>query len=133
MKVGSWFEYAVSIEETGKGTAVFSERYVLESADGSKLLFRLYCGDGDCGTVEGGTDLVNGIFDRSGLRKERTETLDYSDDKVCTDLLVSDRCGGGERIWLGPDGIAYKDERMQMWSKGAIHRETRTLTAYSIQ
>ncbi len=134
METGTWFEYEVEIERSDMGVVrQFNERYELLSKEGDILHFSMRENFDDKGMVDGSSDYASGIFDHKGLIMDHTEQYSLVGETIPVDVYVSDRCGGGETMWVGKDDVVYKDIRTQMWSMGVMYKETRTLFAFSLR
>ncbi|MCQ2079290.1 MAG: hypothetical protein MJZ38_04460, partial [archaeon] len=68
-----------------------------------------------------------GVVSRTATQIELEGSLVYADT-----LSPGNLCGGGVTLLLGRDGIAYRFEETQMWSKGVIYKAVRKLLSISV-
>lgn len=126
MQVGSWFDYKVTIERSDVGiTDSFIERYTVVELDGTKPKF-ICSRDGTAPIeVNDRNVYVGKVFEFEDLSKDNTVSIDTVFGKIVADVYKSNRCGGGETVYLGPDFYVYIDIKTQLWSGGILYKETR--------
>lgn len=132
MNAGSVFEYEATIERSDEGIVeVFIERYDVSAIAESSIVYRKIS-DKMSGAEEVEEPNLC-YYVGSDLHREGTASLDTVLGRTTTDVFDSDRCGGGETVYVGPDNIVYMSVRTQLWSKGVRYSETRVLTAIELR
>jgi len=128
---GSWFEYEVTTERSDEAGSGFTEKYVAVSVEEDAIVFERYVDGKLRDTVEGSPSFAGLLFDLRGLSKLGTESIDTPFGPRDVTVYGSDRCGGGERVYVGAGGTVHRDIRTQLWSGGVVYTETRELKASS--
>lgn len=134
MKVGTSFEYGLTIEHPHNGVSKYTEKYTLKSIEDDTYIFEVEGGPEGTETREGAEDAASGIFRMDGMYEEPEpvsaerpkQKFKVKGVKYYTDKL----CGGKQEIWMAEDRIALRVVNTQHWA-ASIYREIRVLIAHS--
>lgn len=133
-KAGTVFRYKVTETVGGRPEGIPCEEvYRIMDVDGDSVKAEVSSESGKTQTMESDTSFGSYVFDTRGFSVKSGSPIqvEFEDSVVYVDVLVPARSclGGSETIFLGRDGVVYKDVKTQMWSGGIIRTEIRELVS----
>ena len=124
---GTWFGYQLTVATSGRPRAEpLIERYTVKKIDGDRVTVVKEINGGSPETIETKTGYGSYIFDLNGLERRGAENMKTAFGHMYVNIYESENDGSSERVFLGKDGIAFRDIKTRHTEKG-LYTETREL------